>query len=173
MKIFNAMPAVAAVVVCGLFAACNDDDCADNQNALPLAGFYSSVTPGEKIMMDSLEVRGIGAPGDSVLSAATVAKDQLYIPFRIDSDTTIYVFKYLRSAMRQHNIADTITFIYSRSPRFVSEECGVSYVFDIRDIEVKGAMIDSVVSPEGFIDNTNVENLRIYFSTNPALSPNE
>lgn len=156
------IPAVtAATFLAGAAVSCSDT-CNENKNALPLAGFYAPGNSTEKIMVDSLEIYGVGAPGDSVLSPATQSKSEVYLPFRIDSDTTRYAF--VRVAGDGTRTADTVTFVYERVPRFVNVECGVSYIFDIRDIRCGGVLIDSVTCPGGFIDNTNAENLHIYFA---------
>ena len=91
---------------------------------------------------------------------------QIYLPFRIDSDTTTYVFTRL---VEGFSLESEVRFIYSRTPQFVNVECGVSYLFDIRKIECRGNLIDSVTCPNGFIDNTNAENLNIYFATEIEL----
>lgn len=148
--------------------ACSDT-CTENKNAVPLAGFYASGSGiADRISVDSVEVIGAGMPADSALSAASVRKDELYLPFRIDSDTTTYIFaERRRDAPRE----STVRFIYSRTPRFVSVECGVSYIFDIRKIVCEGTLIDSVVCPTGFIDNTNAENIRIFFAGQNVENP--
>lgn len=155
-----------SVILAVIIAGCGTDECYDNRNALPYAGFYGEIegqmTP---IKVDSIEVYGIGAPGDSVLSEGTKSISDLYLPFRIDSDTTRYVFKLCMKAVVQFNIADTVTFVYDREARFVSSACGASYVYKIKDIRNTGLLIDSIVVPEGKITNANKENIRIYFRT--------
>lgn len=180
MKSFrNTLPKILFAALITLLGASCSDDCSENQNALPLAGFYSST--GAEVSVDSLRVVGLGAPGDSVLYAGSGAITQLYLPFRVTSDTTTYLFgalpRMVLDTVTDEMISlpvpppDTVTFIYSRTPVFVSEECGVSYRFDIRKIRCRGLMIDSVTCPMGYIDNVNAQNLRIYFS--PALFPEE
>lgn len=145
---------------------CSSDECLQNRNALPLAGFYASSAEdaGEKkISVDSLEVFGIGAPGDSILYPGPKAISELYLPFRLDRDTTRYVFRYLHKEFARLNLTDTVTFIYSRRPRFVSAACGVSYVFGMDSIRCSTNLIDSVTCPSGEITNMDVENLHIYF----------
>lgn len=136
--------------------ACTSD-CTENKNALPLAGYYSSLDPITKRAYSGIEVIGIGAKGDSVLADAS-SREEVWLPFRIDSDTTAFLFSDAESGL-----SSEVTFIYSRTPRFVSEACGVSYIFRIKDIDVRGDLIDSVKCPQGYIDNANVENLKIYF----------
>lgn len=146
-----------------LIAVSCSDTCGENMNAIPLAGFYEAGETVSQVAVDSLKVCGVNAPGDSVLLSPTERKSELYLPFRIDSDTTSFIFT------RQNNSEinrSTVTFIYSRTPRFDSYECGVSYIFDMRKIECTGNLIDSVTCPMGFIDNTNIENLHIYFAAN-------
>lgn len=144
-----------------LVSGCNDT-CTENKNALPLAGFYVSDGVSEQsTSVDSLKVWGAGAPGDSILSSARETKTELYLPLRIDSDTTEYYFE--RRAFGSFS-QSKVRFIYSRTPRFASVECGVSYLYGIEAIECSGNLIDSIVCPSGFIDNTNSENLKIYLS---------
>lgn len=156
-----------AVIASGYFlSSCSIDECYDNRNALPYAGFYG-VMQGKmtEISVDSLKVYGIGAPGDSVLSEGKRGVSKLYLPFRIDSDTTSYVFRLINKAYEFYNIADTVTFIYSRDVRFVSQACGASYVFTMKDIRNTGILIDSVVVNDGRITNADMENIQIYFNT--------
>ena len=108
---------------------------------------------------------GIGAPGDSILSTGSRAVSNLYLPFRIDSDTTSYVFNLINKAYEPYDITDTVTFVYSREARFVSAACGASYVYTIQDIRNTGLLIDSVVVPGGRITNADMENIQIYFNT--------
>jgi hypothetical protein len=146
------------LTITGLAIAGCSGDCLDNKNALPYAGFYSSEDPTATVSVDSLRVYGIGAPGDSVLYDGS-GSTSLYLPFRIDSDTTSYVFE----PTNIEGVSDTVRFIYDRIPRLVSEECGVSYIFRIRNIYCSRQLIDSVTCPNGEITNANSENLRIYF----------
>lgn len=140
-----------------LIAAGCTSECYENQNALPLAKFRCILdgVPTD-CSMDSLLVYGVDSPGDSTLwSGGRVS--ELYLPFRVDHDTTAYVFRHLRLP-----VSDTVTFRYERAPRLVSAECGVSYVFRMLDISSTGPFIDSVVCPDGEITNKNVSNLLIY-----------
>lgn len=143
---------------------CTTDECLQNKTALPYAGMYSSGGDGkQKLSVDSLQVYGYGVPHDSTLSSGSSPITSLYLPFRIDHDTTTYVFRYLHKRLAAMDITDTIRFIYNRSPRFVSSACGVSYVYEIRDIQHTDMLIDSVVCPQMSIDNMDTENLQIYF----------
>lgn len=90
---------------------------------------------------------------------------QLYLPFRIDSDETVYRFSAQGAdSLAGSEISSTVTFRYSRRAKFVSRECGVSYVYTLEDVSCSGLLIDSVVPLTDEITNVNEENMRIYFS---------
>lgn len=160
-------PLVVMSVILGI-AACSNDECYENKNSLPLAGFYSSGASPAAISLDSITILGLGAPGDSVLHDSVRGIKQSYLPFRIDQESTTYIIRYLQGLLGRYRVADTITFNYEIVPWFVSASCGAVYEYKIRSIESTHYVIDSVTCPGGIIDNKNAENLRIYFrvSTN-------
>ena len=167
IKIFSG-PAIILSAIVGCFAAsfvssCSTSECFDNQNSLPLAGFYSSSRTPEKIVLDSLTILGVGAPGDSILQDSVKGLSQVYLPFRIDEGTTTYEIKYLQGVAGKLHISDIITFNYDIVPWFVSTACGTIYNYKIKSIETTHNFIDSVTCPAGEITNANIENLRIYF----------
>ena len=59
---------------------------------------------------------------------------------------------------------DTLTFLYSRRLQFLSNACGYTYFFSLRNIRTTRNSIDSVVitNPE-VSTNANVEHVRLYF----------
>lgn len=154
---FHILTVGVAAVVC---TACSET-CNDNKNAIPLAGFYQVDSIAEQVSVESIEIIAVDLGADSVLSEAAIAKEQVYLPFRIDSDITQYAFV---DKSEGAELADTVTFVYSRTPVFANAACGVSYVYDMREITWQGTLIDSVTCPKGFINNVNEENLRVYFS---------
>ncbi|MDE6097074.1 MAG: hypothetical protein K2G52_12910 [Muribaculaceae bacterium] len=156
-----AAPVLMSVMFAG--AACSSDECLDNKNSLPLAGFYSSAELPQQITLDSISIYGIGAPGDSVLHDSVRGLSQSYLPFRIDEGETKYVIKYLSGLLGRYGIADTITFRYEIQPWFVSAACGAVYYYNMDTILTTRHVIDSVTCPSGQITNVSTENLRIYF----------
>lgn len=152
--------AIAVLLVLG---SCASNECYDNKNSLPLAGFYSSDSTPQQISLDSVSIYGISAPGDSILQDSVRTLSQTYLPFRIDQGKTQYVIQYLGGLLGIYHIADTITFNYDIVPWFVSAACGTVYDYKITSIETTHNIIDSVTCPQGIIDNTDIENLKIYF----------
>lgn len=166
------MPAVimsAALVM----ASCVNDECLENRNSLPLAGFYSSSATPEAIALDTITITGIGVPGDSILHDRESGLSKSYFPFRIDGGTTSYEIKYLTGLLGKYGICDTITFNYETVPWFVSSSCGVIYKYDVTSIVTTHHAIDSVTCPRGVIDNANMENLKIYFRVSSSTEEEE
>lgn len=75
-------------------------------------------------------------------------------------DSCQWVIRADSSVARQ----DTLTFLYSRRLQFLSNACGYTYFFSIRDIRTTRNSIDSVIitNPE-VSTNANVEHVRLYF----------
>lgn len=142
---------------------CSNSECYENQNSLPLAGFYSSEERPQAISLDSISILGVGAPGDSILQDSVRTISQVYLPFRLDQLSTTYEIRYLSGLAGQMRLSDVITFNYDTIPMFVSLSCGAVYYYKINSIDYTKNFIDSVVCPSGVITNQNIENLKIYF----------
>lgn len=155
------LPSVA-VMATGI-SACSSEECLENKNSLPFAGFYTSQPVPEAISLDSLTIYGLGAPGDSLLHDSVRNISQTYLPFRIDEERSSFVIRYLQEPFGDIGLADTITFRYDIIPYFVSSACGAVYEYRMRSIATTNHLIDSVTCPEGIITNMNAENIRIYF----------
>lgn len=154
---------IIVVLTIAIVVGCSNDECYDNKNSLPLAGFYSSEEVPKQVALDSISIYGVGAPGDSVLHDSVRGLNQSYLPFRIDQNSTKYVIRYLTGLPGKLRMRDTITFNYEIIPWFVSSACGVIYKYKMDTIITTHNIIDSVTCPLGTIDNANIENLKIYF----------
>lgn len=159
-------PLLMLLIVIAGISGCTTNECYDNQNSLPLAGFYSSEETPQSISMSAITIYGIGAPGDSILQDSVNYLSEVYLPFRIDQESTSYVIKYLQGDLWKYDMADTITFNYDIVPWFVSTACGAVYDYKITNIETTHLFIDSVTCPTGEITNVNMENLKIFFRVN-------
>ncbi|MCH5235485.1 MAG: hypothetical protein J1E16_09330 [Muribaculaceae bacterium] len=158
-------PLLFLVLTLGISGGCATSECYDNQNSLPLAGFYSSEEVPAPIALEAISIYGVGAPGDSVLQDSVKNISEVYLPFRIDQNSTTYQIFYLSGWPGQYGIFDEITFNYDIVPMFVSAACGTVYYYKMTSIEHTDNFIDSVVCPKGEITNANIENLKIYFKT--------
>lgn len=159
-------PVIIVLLLIGVASGCSNSECYDNKNSLPLAGFYSSSEKPQAISLDSISILGVGAPGDSILQDSVRSLSQVYLPFRIDQNSTTYEIRYLSGLAGFFRLSDFITFNYDIVPMFVSSACGAVYYYKIQSIEHTTNFIDSVVCPMGEITNANIENLKIYFRVN-------
>lgn len=142
--------------------ACNTSGCTDNQNALPLAGFYNS-SDGKAISITDFDIQGVDAPNDSLLYSANATLSEIYLPFRSTKSSTAYIFTYHADSIT--TVSDRIEFTYSSEPYFASEECGAMYYYRITDLDYTDRLIDSVVITDSLITNANAQRIKIYFRT--------
>ncbi|RXE71258.1 hypothetical protein ED352_06215 [Muribaculaceae bacterium Isolate-002 (NCI)] len=160
---------VAAMAVMLACWSCSSTGCTDNRSSLPLAGFYTSGS-GSTIALDSIDVGGVGAPGDSLLLAAGETATEVYLPLRSEREAAAFFIAYRYKALDFPELNDTITFGYSALPYFASEECGAMMRYRIKSVTYSRHLLDSVaiVPTDSVITNANIENLRLYFKTSSA-----
>ncbi len=147
-----------------LWHACNAIGCTDNQNALPLAGLFSSETKAA-ITLSGLDIGGVDAPHDSLIYRSKQSISEIYLPFRATRQETSYYIHYAQEGLSDPMFNDTITFQYTASPRFVSEDCGAMYFYTITSTAFTTHLIDSVTVPDPLITNIDMQRIRIYFRT--------
>lgn len=159
----------AAAVMLGVCGSCNTTGCTDNRSSIPLAGFYA-IGSGSTISLDSIDVGGIGAPGDSLLLASGEAATAVYLPLRSERTSAAFCIAYRYKALDYRELNDTITFNYSSIPYFASEECGAMMRYRIESVVHSRHLLDSVaiVPADSVITNADIENLRLYFKTSSA-----
>lgn len=152
-----------AVLSAVILAGCNSSGCINNQNSIPLAGFYSYGTFAS-ISVPGLTVGGVGAPGDSLI-INNGNTSSVYLPFRAEQPETSFFFHYNQESIANDAFNDTLTFTYSSLPYFASEECGAMYRYVITDFTYTRHLIDSVGLLDSIITNVDRERIRIYFRT--------
>ncbi len=151
-----------AVTLLSMLAGCNSVGCIDNQSALPLAGFYDYETLQPKTL-NNLEIGAVGAPNDSLMLDNTPAAST-YLPFNIGENETVYFIRYSGYGLEDPAMFDTLKFVYERLPYFASNDCGVMYKYDIKQLESTYHRIDSVALPRRVVTNIEVVAIEIYFS---------
>lgn len=154
---------VALSLVLPLVSSCNSSGCTDNQNSLPLAGFYSD--EGKAITLSDIDISGVGVPGDSLLYASGTSLSQAYFPLRSNAETTAYCLHYTQEGIDDVAFNDTLTFSYSSTPYFASEECGAMLRYHIKSLRYTTHIIDSVALLDSLITNVDVERIKIFFRT--------
>lgn len=162
------LPIAAAALLLSA-AACNTTGCTDNQNSIPLAGFYSMAT-FEPLSLDSLAIGGVGAPGDSLLLSPSSRASSVYLPLRSTAAETSFFISYRQRLLDFPELNDTITFVYTSIPYFASEECGAMYHYRITSLTHTRHLIDSVGLADSLITNVERETVEIFFRTSEPPS---
>ena len=152
--------------------SCSNVGCTENHNSLPLAGFYSMRTK-EAITPDSLQIGGVGAPGDSLLREEDSRVQQLYLPFRSTTPATFFYVRYKAKALDYPQLVDTLKFYYESLPFFASEDCGAMYHYLITDYAYTTHLIDSVAVTDSLITNIDHETIQIFFRTAEPSQPDD
>lgn len=162
-KIRVAKVIVLSAIALGL-GSCGSDGCVENRNSIPRAQFYSYGEQELALSVDSISIYGIGQPTDSMLLDSAVAVTQVYLPLRFTQDTTQYVIRYLQHTLSSPRYNDTLTFVYQAYPYFASIDCGAMYNFNIDTCRYTRHVLDSVsvIAPE--ITNSDVENIRLFYT---------
>lgn len=160
----NALKALLITVLAALAYGCSTDGCTDLRSSIPKAGFYSAASAA-KISLDSLQITGIGAPGDSVLLAAGTSQSVVYLPMRSAQTSTAWCLSYKWKDTDFPQLNDTITFQYTAQPYFASAECGAMYRYHVRSFTYTTHMIDSVKMTDSLITNNDAEQIQIFFRT--------
>lgn len=164
----TAITAIAAAMVsAALLGSCNSTGCTENRNAIPQAEFFSAGNE-DAISLDSLEIVGVNAPRDSVLSAPGTQVSKIYLPMRPTADVTAWSFAYRWKALDDPRLNDTITFAYTTIPYFTSEECGATYRYHIDRMDYTRRLIDSVAVVDSMITNVDKVYIRIFFKVSDA-----
>lgn len=160
-KILNFVAVLLACIFS--LASCSNKECFDNQSTLPLAGFYSMQTKSQ-ISVDSLTLYGVGAKGDAFL-LDNAAASQVYMPMPLSGSSAEFVFHYNAHALNHIALNDTLTIHYNSYPKFVSNECGAIYYYEVSGFSHTHHLIDSVAMPTMVFDNIDREVIQIYFRT--------
>ena len=169
MHILTGIAAVVALV-CMALSGCNSSGCTENRSSVPIADFYSSTT-GQAITLDSVQIHGVGAPGDSILLSAGKRTSQVYLPMRSQHTSTSWCLSYKWKYTDTPDLNDTVTFDYKAVPWFAGEECGAMYYYRVERVRHTTHLLDSIGVTDSLITNANIASLRFYFRT--ADNPEE
>ncbi|MDE5858130.1 MAG: hypothetical protein K2H32_07220 [Muribaculaceae bacterium] len=154
---------LVVVAMVAALSSCNTTGCLDNRSSIPLADFYSSTT-NVAVVTDSIEIGGVGAPGDSLLVGAGEKVSKIYLPLRSDQSVTAFYFEYKwRGMTPAYN--DTLWIYYDSYPYFASEECGAMFRYRITRIEHTSVFLDSVAVMDSLVTNVEKSIMKLYFPT--------
>ena len=161
---FLIISCITLLSVSGLLISCNTSGCTEMRTSVPRADFYSAETE-QKIIIDSLEIVGIGAPNDSILYKSGERLSSIYLPMPALIDKVEWRIGYMQKNLREFDIADTIKMKYKRYPWFAGEECGAMYKYKITELSYTQNLIDSIGLVDSLVINVDEPTLNIYFRT--------
>ncbi|MDE7443572.1 MAG: hypothetical protein K2M65_05360 [Muribaculaceae bacterium] len=149
--------------------ACNTNGCLENQNSIPLAGFYSMRTK-QAVTVSQMQIGGVSAPNDTLLLESGSASE-IYLPFRANTGETSFYFRLTQTSSSNTendtptviSVSDTITFHYKAYPYFASTDCGAMFRYEITDYAHTSLFIDSVAVTDSLITNVDIQRIHIYF----------
>lgn len=157
--------AVIALALTGLLTGCNNAGCVDMRSSTPRADFYSDSSM-RAITIDSIEVTGIGAPGDSLLYTEGQRLSKIYLPMPADANAVSWRIAYREALLAERGIADTLSYAFERYPWFAGEECGAMFRYRITSMNYTTHIIDSVAIVDSLVVNIDRPTFNIYFRTN-------
>lgn len=144
------------IIVLISFFSCEEKMCEQNTLTLLNIGFFKYISDSDqKLILNNLTVYGIGRE-DSLLYNNQDGLTNIYLPLSPIYDTSNFVFLI-------DNNPDTLFLTLKRELHLVSFECGFSTFFTIVSLEHSKNNIDSISLINSMIDNSNEQNLKIYF----------
>ena len=162
MALNNRYIYLIVVFVAILIVGCGNG-CFENRTSIPKVAFYASNAPERTISIDSISVYGVGQKTGAMIVDCGRRVTSLSLPFRNDADTTQYVVQYDMKALAQYGICDTLTFVYTRYPHFISADCGVTFNYRIDQFQYTTHMLDSAALMVEEVTNIDQETLRLYY----------
>jgi len=146
-----------AIIGILILPGCGETECSESTKTAVYVNFYKKSNLAAHT--DTLSVYGLS--NDSLLYKEKAEKS-LELPLRLNSDTTVYVFRFLLNAKTDF-INDTVTIIHRNNERFISESCGCAMFYIIDDVNFTRGHIDSISVNDTTVTNEKRENIRIFF----------
>ncbi|SFD24328.1 hypothetical protein SAMN05518672_1011225 [Chitinophaga sp. CF118] len=147
---------IIAILLLSVFAACEDETKTCDQTLIAdlginfkkdtLDGFLVKDTAWPKVTLMALNK-------DTILSNAL--RSSVFVSLSPLSDTSSFYLK-----LDSTKVADTLTFLYTRKPNFVSAGCGFATFFTL----------DTVISTHHTIDSIHINNKEVNSSNDTHLS---
>lgn len=139
-----------------LFQSCNDASCTDTTQVVMKIGFYNQ-SQNKNIVFDSLTVRGINHPKDSILYNKARSVKSISLPLHIVQDSTEYEINYYKSNGAAIAQIDTIVLYHTNKPYFVSQDCGCTVFATITGYKTTGHRINTIRILNNEVTNKSVE----------------
>lgn len=163
-KLLTIASIVTVVGLTLLSTGCNTSGCVEMRSSVPRADFYS-YPDMQPLRVDSLQITGVGVPGDSILYGLGEQLSSIYLPVPPAVNKVSWRIAYMQKELAEFDLADTITLTYNRQPWFAGPDCGAMYKYLITDIGYTTHIIESVAIVDSLVVNIDRTTLNIYFRT--------
>jgi len=129
--------------------------CLEPYNVLLHARFVTQDGSREKdTLLVNADIYGIGRE-DTLLTSGKESFSKIDFPMDPNRDSCRFAFRY-------NGLTDTLLFLYDRSVRLLSYECGFIMEYGNLQVEYTMHQIDSVAVTDSLVSNTDDENIKIY-----------
>lgn len=132
------------------FSGCETTDCITYSSRFVSVQFLDSTTSNPKAIEFSL----ITAIDSEVTYYSDTLLSQYYLPVNTDLEHTTFLF------LNLDNSIDTLSLIYDKKERLISEVCGFDLLFS--NIEIENTTFNEAESLGNDLSRLNEENIKIY-----------
>lgn len=146
-------PILSVVISCS-----EEADCSMATRAMMQCYFYTLDPETEVVSNDTLDSLTVTAFGtDSIIINNQKKVHDLSLPLRYTADSTVLVFRYSKT------LTDTLVVYQTKTPYFLSMDCGYQMKQSIKDVNYSRHSLDSIriVNKEAGIYGT--ENLKLFY----------
>ena len=146
-------PILSVVISCS-----EEADCSMATRAMMQCYFYTLDPETEVVSNDTLDSLTVTAFGtDSIIINNQKKVHDLSLPLRYTADSTVLVFRYSKT------MTDTLVVYQTKTPYFLSMDCGYQMKQSIKDVNYSRHSLDSIriVNKEAGIYGT--ENLKLFY----------
>jgi hypothetical protein len=145
------------IVIIAFQYSCTPESCMQQTQTFVKATFYKNDGTGINKAPDTLTIFGVGNEGTLIYNKA-VRQLSVLIPLDATRERCQFVFKI-------NNRIDTVSFIYSSYPHFISKECGYTYFHQLEDIPTSTHnIIDTIEIKSKSVVLPNGENIKIFYN---------
>lgn len=140
-----------------LLTSCEEENGSSNVRSLVRFNFISSTIKEQVSLFDSLTVTAEETQDTLIYKASSINHISLPLPY--EEQQVTYMLSY------SAQVRDTVWLTYTNAAHFISMQQGISMYYTIKTVEHTKHLIDSIVTQNPVINETEKENFQMYFTT--------
>lgn len=133
------------------FCSCETTDCITFSSRFVSVQFFDSTTSNPK----NIEFSLITALEADVIFYSDTLLSQYYLPVNTEKEQTTFLF------LNMDNSIDTLSLIYDKREKLISEDCGFDLLFN--NVEIEYTTFKMAESLGNDLSRLNEENIKIYY----------